>query len=685
VSRFLRFTVRAVATLFAVLILAVVVVALVPFSIDLTRFKGPVEAAATGALGRAVAIDGEIRASTSLWPTLEMEGVRLTNPAGFGEGDLARMDEASVQVELLPLLVFKLQIGKFRVRGLSLDLVRDGSGRANWALERDAEPVDEEPPPAESDAFDPRSISGDALVLDELSLADISVSYRNADMEEPLRFTLESLEGQAPEGEPFAFEAHGKLMREPFRASLKASSLEALVRDNRADTALEIEIAGTQFRLGGLVDLNVGMRSASLRAGVEGKALQDLDELLGVDLPPLRDYLAEAELTLTPENISISDLELRVGGSKLTGTAKLNRKGRRSFTALFTSPSIRIEDFDLGDWSPSAADPVEQAEAEAPAEEVPSHPDGGAGETSDAVVKLFDPVLLGRFDARVELEVQQVSSGGNQLGAGRFVASLDQGRLAIDPLTLALPGGNFLLVLSIKPGAEASAASLRILIENFDLGVIARRKKPESKTEGSFSVDVDLEASARNLEALLAGASGHLHFTAHPRNLEAGIIDLWAVNVLSAVVSSSADENADEPPESQINCVINRWQMNDGVLSSETMIVDTTRIRICGQGEVDFHAKTLRLVVAPTAKRPEFFSLATPIEVDGTFADFGIGTYGAGIPGTAVRFITSPVATPMFRAVSSDLPEDGGDVCATPIGPSFVAPKRYPGCRDPWR
>jgi uncharacterized protein involved in outer membrane biogenesis len=683
----LRFIVRAVAILLAVLVLAVVVIALVPFSIDLSRFKPPVEAAVSTALGRTVAIDGPVSVSTSLWPTLQMEGVRLSNPPGFGGGDLARMEHASVQVELLPLLVLKLQIGEFRVRGLTLDLVRAESGRANWAVERDGEPVEEEPPPTDSDAFDPNAISGDSLVLDELSLADIAVSYRNPEMDEPLRFTLESLEGRAPEGEPFVFEAHGTLLAEPFRANLQASSLQALVRDNRADTALEIEIAGTQFHLGGLVDLNAGMRSASLRAGVKGKALEDLDELLGVDLPPLRDYLAEAEMTLTPEDLSLSDFELRVGGSQLTGTAKVSRKGRRSFTARFTSPSIRVEDFDLGDRSPSAAGPGEQAdqtEGEAPVEEVASDPDGSS-QTSDAVVKLFDPAFLGRFDARIELEVEEVSSSGSKLGAGHLVASLDEGRLAIDPLTLALPGGEFLLVLSIKPAAEASAASLRILIENFDLGVIARRKKPESKTGGSFSVDIDLESSARSLYEVLAGSSGHLHFSAHPRNLEAGIIDLWAVNVLSAVVSSSADENADEPPESQINCVISRWQMNEGVLSSETMIVDTTRIRVCGKGEVDFHADTLRLVVAPTAKKPEFFSLATPIEVDGSFEDFGIGTYGAGVPATAVRFITSPVTTPMLRAVKSDLPEDGSDVCKLSIEPSFVPPKSYPGCRSAWR
>jgi uncharacterized protein involved in outer membrane biogenesis len=140
-SRLFRVVLRIFVGLLAVLVLASLVLTLVPIGVDLTRFKGLVETAASGPLGRTVAIDGDISATTSIWPTLEMEGLRLENPPGFAAGDLARMDHASVQVELLPLLAFKFQIDELHVRGVSLDLVRDENGEVNWAVERD-EPRD---------------------------------------------------------------------------------------------------------------------------------------------------------------------------------------------------------------------------------------------------------------------------------------------------------------------------------------------------------------------------------------------------------------------------------------------------------------------------------------------------------------------------------------------------------------
>jgi hypothetical protein len=72
--------------------------------------------------------------------------------------------------------------------------------------------------------------------------------------------------------------------------------------------------------------------------------------------------------------------------------------------------------------------------------------------------------------------------------------------------------------------------------------------------------------------------------------------------------------------------------------------------------------------MAPRSKKPEFFSLATPIEVRGNFADFGVGIQAGGLFGTTIRFITSPVVTPLRRLFTKDLPVDGADVCGFTIG-----------------
>lgn len=65
----------------------------------------------------------------------------------------------------------------------------------------------------------------------------------------------------------------------------------------------------------------------------------------------------------------------------------------------------------------------------------------------------------------------------------------------------------------------------------------------------------------------------------------------------------------------------------------------------------------------------EYFSLATPVEVNGKFSDFGVGIQPGGLIGTAVKFIVSPVSATIRRLLGKELPADGKDVCAMSIGP----------------
>ena len=153
---------------------------------------------------------------------------------------------------------------------------------------------------------------------------------------------------------------------------------------------------------------------------------------------------------------------------------------------------------------------------------------------------------------------------------------------------------------------------------------------------------------------------------------------MWAVNLLSSVVSESAKGEE----VSQINCILSRWSLADGSMTAQNLAVDTSKIRICGEGGIDFNDRTFDLTASPVAKRPEFFSLATPLAVTGSFEDFDIGTKAGvlSLGTTAVKFAISPVTTPFERLVRSDLPADGGDICALPIGPRSGELEPLPGC-----
>ncbi|MFC1827102.1 hypothetical protein ACFLZQ_04140, partial [Thermodesulfobacteriota bacterium] len=80
-------------------------------------------------------------------------------------------------------------------------------------------------------------------------------------------------------------------------------------------------------------------------------------------------------------------------------------------------------------------------------------------------------------------------------------------------------------------------------------------------------------------------------------------------------------------------------------------------------------------------KKPEFFSLATPIGVQGDFSDFGIKIAPGGLIGTGIQFAISPLQVPLQTVFEKPIPADGSDLWAIDLGPANRDMKRPVGCR----
>ena len=100
------------------------------------------------------------------------------------------------------------------------------------------------------------------------------------------------------------------------------------------------------------------------------------------------------------------------------------------------------------------------------------------------------------------------------------------------------------------------------------------------------------------------------------------------------------------------------------VKRDRTIVLDTTRMRVTGKGSADFHDEKMNLRLKPVAKVPQFLSLATPIEVKGTFGDFSIGVSAGDVLGTIGRFASSIFWAPIQKLVAKEIPADGRDVCS---------------------
>jgi len=93
-------------------------------------------------------------------------------------------------------------------------------------------------------------------------------------------------------------------------------------------------------------------------------------------------------------------------------------------------------------------------------------------------------------------------------------------------------------------------------------------------------------------------------------------------------------------------------------------LFDTSRMRVTGAGQVDFDTEQIYFRLVPTPKKPQFLSLATPVQVTGTITDFKIGVSASAVLETTARLFTSIIVVPLQKLAGRGMPVDGADVCA---------------------
>ena len=86
-------------------------------------------------------------------------------------------------------------------------------------------------------------------------------------------------------------------------------------------------------------------------------------------------------------------------------------------------------------------------------------------------------------------------------------------------------------------------------------------------------------------------------------------------------------------------------------------------MRVIGKGSVDFADEKIMLHMRPKAKKPQFLSLATPVNVNGNFDNFNVNVEASAIIGTIGRLGASLVWVPMQMLFGKNIPADGSDVC----------------------
>jgi uncharacterized protein involved in outer membrane biogenesis len=505
---------------------------------------------------------------------------------------------------------------------------------------------------------------GDLIARADLTgnFAGGRVTLRDPNTRAEAKIALESGLLRAAPGDKVRLDLKGTIDDNPVAIGVETASAQDLMNPKLpVPFKLDIEAAATRMELAGAIARPLGNREVELALEVHGTRFDTLDKLARASLPPWGPWSAVGKFRMSARGYEVDDLVLQVRESVLHGKGRFETSsGRPRIEIALAAPNVQLDDFRFEGWSPFEKKPAEEGDKTLNADEMRIR----AAEASKQAQELLSPAMLRRQDAYLTVNVDQVLAGRDKLGSGKLVAKLENGRADIGPVELNVPGGSAKLSLGYEPTDQDVKVDTRIEVNKFDYGILARRIKPDSDLRGTFSLDVDVNSRARYLSDILRHGSGLIDFAVWPQNMQSGTFDMWAVNVLVALIPV-----VDPGKASKVNCAIGRFELNDGRLKDRIILLDTGRMRVTGKGSVDFSAETLNLRLRPQAKTAQFLSLATPIQVSGTFRNFKIGVSPGDVLETIGRLATSIIWVPLQKLASKKIARDGSDVC----GQSFQA------------
>jgi uncharacterized protein involved in outer membrane biogenesis len=356
---------------------------------------------------------------------------------------------------------------------------------------------------------------------------------------------------------------------------------------------------------------------------------------------------------MTPTGYEVQGLVLRVGENQLLGTGKLEVTGPQPrLDVRLTAPSIQLDDFPL----------PERLTDDPPLGFTAEGVRAAGRRVARQTERLLGAGFLRRLDAYLDVEVQEVLSGPDRLADGKLRVQVVDGRFHLGPAQVNVPGGTLRLSFAYDPRAPEIEFAAAAYVERFDYGILARRLKPAQGVRGLFSLNLELAGKAPSLDQIMRHADGKLDFAVWPEEVRGGIFNLWSVNLLLAVLPV-----IDPGGESEVNCIVGRFDLEDGMLSDDKILIDTTRVRVRGSGSADLGTETLAFVFRPRAKGLALFRLQTPLRVTGTLTDYSIGIERRDLVISTLRMLASPIIVPFERLTLGPLPRDGADVCTDPL------------------
>jgi len=474
--------------------------------------------------------------------------------------------------------------------------------------------------------------------------------WRAVSKDEIRKLTFKKAQLRASWNKPVELHLDGKLFDEVIRIDFNTNRLAEFLDDiEKLDVDLKARIAESDITLRGKLDLPVRKDQLSLDISLKGKHLEKLNRILNSELPPFNNYSLAGSISANEKGYIVKADDASIGNTHFKAAIIIDTSSFKPFwTMNFDSRQLQIKDFEFADSK------IKIPDAETVTASLKKAGDKSTDEPGRDLKKLVDDP---KMHIDLNLKVENVLAGESALGSSVIKLKLRDNTLTVEDAEINIPGGIIKTSAAFNIENNEVQGSLKLEVDKFEYGAVARYFSHGSLQGGVISAKIDLLLGGKDFSRLFDHAAGKLDLALWPRNSQTKIFVMWASN-LFLILLPEIRKN-----ESKINCMVALMDLEDGIMKEDLFLMDTTKVWMNGNINVNFLEENLHLTLYPRSKTARMFAVQAPIRVEGSFDNIKLITNPVDITVAYLSFITSPLHVPARRVFGDKIPEDASELC----------------------
>lgn len=599
-----------------VIVLLFVTIALLLVFVDPNNYKSEIEAQVKSNLNRDLHINGDI--GWTFYPQLGFSSgeIQLDNLSGFSRPYLVKINEASLGINILPLLKGEISIGKLTLDGFEVTLLTDKQGVSSLDNMGTTKASENEITTEVDIESEGASFSFNNAHIEGIDIKNAIIEIENLQVGSYQNITINEIKlGEFAFDKETDFAINTTLMIDDLKAEIELSSriLVNQAMSNVKVTSLQVDalVTGDALPNGQLksvvktdVNFDVNDNKVTL-TGLDINTEIEADNLpnkkVSTQLNAAITYLLDSQLA------TINNLKLKVDDIELTGEASVQ-------TGNITKVRYQLDanTLDLNNYITKSEESQDS--------EITS------AETAEEVEP--DLSFLNSLDIDGQLNIAGVKVDNIEIGEIKKHLIIKNGKAQIKPLTVQLYDGLLNLNAEVSDSKGANTYNVSTTLNDVQIRPLLTDAADLDILSGTTNFNFSGKGQGLTVTKIKQGLVGEGDFKLLDGELY-GVNIPQEIRTLKAKITGQTLPTSDSVKKTDFASLTGDFTIDNGLVNNQKMLMLSPVMRLDGSGLVEIIKETLdyKLSISPLSKTTEetdytdLTGVTIPMLIKGSFTD----------------------------------------------------------------